>query len=252
MAKLNDHNLNCEDSANLSSFPTNPTSPDAYANIESPDFLISNNNDKLDFWSSDGYGPQIMQINQNKGRLTVLTDVELWENTHIHCFDNAHFLQFVLNYQRPNAGKTWIVFNEDMPGIHELLWQYHRPLIISSVILLLGWLLMQSMRMGPIRSQTQAPRRAFLEHLEAAARYRWNSGAHQEIIDQLRHHISAKMAQRHPSFEQKSPDEQVTIVARISEQDNEQVHHALFGPISSTPQHNVQLVRVLQQIRKHL
>lgn len=260
IAQMNENQLTCDDAANLSSFPTEPTTEDALANIESPDFLISDNNDGLDFWSSDGYGPQIMQIIQGKGRLTVLTDIDLWRNRYIHCFDNAYFLQFVINHQRPNPGKTWIIFNEEMPGVLSLLWQYHRPLIISGSLLLLGWLLMQSLRLGPITSQTQTPRRSFLEHLEAATRYRWHSGVHQDIVEQLRQQIISKMAQRQPLFEQKPPEQQAQIVARIYPQNSqadkpdnsEQVYQALFAPISSNPQHNVQLVRVLQQIRKHL
>ena len=222
IAKMNEYQLTCDNEANLSNFPTKPTAADAVANIVSPNFLISDNNDQLDFWSSDEYGPQIMQINQGKGRLSVLTDLDLWKNRHIHCFDNAYFLQFVINFQRPNAGKTWIVFNEEMPGVHSLLWQYHRPLIFSSVLLLLGWLLMQSFRFGPIITQIQTPRRAFLEHLEAATRYRWHSGVHEKIIEQLRKQIINKMAQRNPLFEQKTADQQTNLVAHYYLPDNSQ------------------------------
>ena len=252
LSKMNNWETACEQNANVSSFPTESNYPDAYAHIQSPDFLISDDNDNLQFWSSDGYGPQIMQVNQGKGRLTVLTDADLWQNRNVHCHDNALFFQFVTNHQRPNAGKTWIMFHEDMPGVLELLWQHHRPLIFSSAFLLLAWLLIQSLRFGPIQSKTNIERRAFLEHLEAATRYRWQSGVHEQIIEQLRHHIINKVSQRHPLFEQKSEQEKAEIVARMSEQDSEQVHYALFTPISSNPQHNVQLVRVLQQIRKHL
>lgn len=64
LSKMNNRENACEQNANVSSFPTQSNYPDAYAHIQSPDFLISDDNDNLQFWSSDGYGPQIMQIDR--------------------------------------------------------------------------------------------------------------------------------------------------------------------------------------------
>ncbi len=254
--------INCAKSPLLSPIPTVEGYPDAKANIHSDNILEYPDRDQLDFWTSDGYGLQMLNLTIGKGELAVLTDMNLWTNARLACFDNAYLLQELI---RPGE-KTWLLYHEDMPSLMTLLWQKNHTLVVSALILLAFWIWSQTLRFGPLTIVKNTVRRNFVEHIEASARYRWHcfirnagkddndqdKGAGEHIVELLRHQIIKKVTVRHPGLNQMNEPQQLELIGRLSDTDVGEVHFALYANIAVKHDQIVRQVQRLQQLRKQL
>jgi hypothetical protein len=255
LEKMNADHLSCDaaEDVNLSSFPTEPDLADAQAHIKSPNILEYDNLDDAAFWTSDGYGPQLIQLNLGQGKLSVMTDMDLWHNRNIGCFDNAYVLQHLVNsHNSGQSGKTWLLYHEKMPSFSSLLWKYHRALIVSSMLLLFIWVWSQTLRFGPLKIINSAIRRQFSEHIEATTRYRFKAKQGEEIIDLVRQQLFSQVSKRHNDFEKMSQQQQIELIARLSETEPDQVYFALYNDFNSKPEQVIKQVQDLQIIRKQL
>ncbi|MFT4925292.1 MAG: hypothetical protein ACI8WB_001384 [Phenylobacterium sp.] len=204
-------------------------------------------------WASNGDGVKIVQVDIGQGRITVLTDVSLWNNTHLGCADNAYLLQILA----AGTDKTWFLLHQALPGVMTLLWQNHATLVISFLLLLTFWLWSQTLRFGALNRPTSGIRRHFIEHIEASARYQWRSGAGGETITLLRQQILHKVATRH-DINTSSPlaneqhQAQCELISRLTDMTTQQVWQALFAPVPDKPEALIQNVSQLQQLRKQL
>ncbi|MCJ8269170.1 MAG: hypothetical protein MJK04_07175, partial [Psychrosphaera sp.] len=229
---------------------------------------------QLDLWSSDGYGLQLLQLTVGEGKLTVLTDMKLWTNSKLACFNNAYLLQELI---RPGK-KTWLLFHEDMPSLWTLLWQKNHTLVVSALTLLAFWIWSQTLRFGPLTIVVNTVRRNFIEHIEASARYRWHcfirnagkntgqddakdedsqstgqgTGASEHIVELLRHQIVQKVTLRHPDLDLMNEQQQLELIGRLSDTEVGEVHFALFADIAVKHDPIVRQVQRLQQLRKQL
>jgi hypothetical protein len=268
--------IDCPESPLFSPILTDEGFADAKANIDSYNILTYPDIDKLDFWTSDGYGLQLLQLTVGKGDLAVLTDMNLWTNARLACFDNAYLLQELI---RPGQ-KTWLLFHEDMPSLMTLLWQKNHTLVISALTLLAFWIWSQTLRFGPLTIVVNTVRRNFIEHIEASARYRWhcfirNAGkgddnqgtltgasavtdagasasAAEHIVELLRSQIIKKVTVRHPGLDQMDEQQQLELIGRLSDTDAGEIHFALYAGIAVKHDQIVRQVQRLQQLRKQL
>lgn len=254
--------IDCDASPLLSPIYTTKEYANAKANIDSDNILTYPDRDQLDLWSSDGYGLQLAKLAVGKGKLTVLTDMNLWTNSKLACFDNAYLLRRLI---RPGK-KTWLLFHEDMPSLMTLLWQKNHTLVVSTLTLLAFWIWSQTLRFGPLTIVVNTVRRNFIEHIEASARYRWhcfirNAGKHSDdestaaaehIVELLRHQIINKVTVRHPGLDQMDQQQQLELIGRLSDTDVGEVHFALYANIAVKHDQIVRQVQRLQQLRKQL
>jgi hypothetical protein len=260
--------IECGEDPLLSPIPTSDDYPDAKVNIDSLNILTYPDRSQLTFWSSDGYGMQVLQLTVGKGELSVLTDMGQWNNQRLACADNAYLLQ---KLTRPGK-KTWLLFHEDMPNLMTLLWQKNHTLVVSALTLLTFWIWSQTLRFGPLTIAVNTVRRNFIEHIEASARYRWhcfirNAGkntatddegkgegerAAEHIVELLRHQIINKVTLRHSDLDQMNEQQQLELIGRLSDTDVGEVHFALYADIAVKHDQIVRQVQRLQQLRKQL
>ncbi|NQZ06975.1 MAG: hypothetical protein HRT35_07420 [Algicola sp.] len=262
--------IECDENPLLSPIPTSVDFPDAKVNIGSSNILTYPDRSQLAFWSSNGYGLQVLQLAVGKGELTVLTDMGQWNNQRLACTDNAYLLQ---KLTRPGK-KTWLLFHEDMPSLMTLLWQKNHTLVISALILLAFWIWSQTLRFGPLTIVVNTVRRNFIEHIEASARYRWHcfirnaatntakdddnqgtgkgKGAAEHIVELLRHQIVQRVSLRHPDLDKMNEQQQLELIGRLSDTDVNDIHFALYADIAVKHDQIVRQVQRLQQLRKQL
>lgn len=223
--------------------------PAMSANIASDNIIAYDGpTDMINLSAHDGYGPQIMQLAVGQGKLTVMTDMRLWRNQELACFDNA----FLLNALIKDSNKTWLLYDEDLPGLVTLLWRNSKTLILSCLLLIGLWIWSQTLRFGAIGQVDSRVRRSYLEHLSAAARYRWDSGDGDELIDLLRTQILHRLALRHQELGQMSEQQQANLIARLSDTDESQIVQVMFTPVPQKIDGAIKLVQQLQQLRKQL
>ena len=244
----NKNAMTCTEHPILSSIPMWENHPDLNVYIQSPNILSHPDYDKLVFWASDGYGPQIMQLNVGLGDLTVLTDMSLWRNRQLACFDNAYLLEILTVHGQ----KTWLLYHQSMPGIMAILWDKNRTLVISAILILLFWLYSQTLRFGPLKTTNNLMRRNFMEHIEAAARYSWHSGQSEHMISALRIQILQSVSVRHGDFNEQTTKQQINLIGRLTDNDVTDIQAALFDSLPTKPEKIITLVQRLQQLRKQL
>jgi hypothetical protein len=243
-----DKAMTCEQNPLLSTIPMWENHPDIDVHIKSPNVLNHPSYDDLAFWASDGYGPQIMQLKVGLGDLTVLTDMSLWRNRELACFDNAYLLQILTSHGQ----KTWLLYHQSMPGVMEMLWDKNHTLVISAIVMLLFWLWSQTLQFGPLKTTTGTVRRNFMEHIEASARYRWLSGQNEQMISDLRLQILQNVAVRHNDFAKRPVPQQIELISRLTSHNSFDIQHRLFDPIPAKTEQIITLVQRLQQLRKQL
>jgi hypothetical protein len=246
--KEDKNNYHCAEKPLFSALIFDINQPEINPYIRSPNILTYAGESELNFSATDGYGPQIMQLPVGKGTLTVLADMDLWRNDEIACFDNAYLLQILARQQ----SKTWLLYQEDMTGFMTLLWQKNTTVVISSLLLLFIRIGSQSLRFGVVKREDTNIRRNFIEHIEAAARYRWHSGEGDQIINLLRHQILQKLSQSYVGLNEWGQQQQVELIARLSDVTPIDIRSAMFDSIPAKPEQCINLVQRLQQLRKQL
>ncbi|MFT5161988.1 MAG: hypothetical protein ACI9FJ_000556 [Alteromonadaceae bacterium] len=202
-------------------------------------------------WASNELGVKIVQLNLGDGVITMLTDLSLWNNYQLNCFDNAYLLHILTQ----NTPKVWLLFSEEMADIDTLLWQTSPALVLSFLLLLSVWLWSQTLRFGALESNPSGTRRDFMEHIEAATSYRWRSGAAQQSIDLLRQQIIHKVTLRHSDFAKLDSSQQSELIVRLCDLPSSQqspVQQALFEPLPDKTQQLISTVSLLQKLRKQL
>lgn len=191
---------------------------------------------------------QMLQLNIGQGRLTVLTDLDLWDNEWLGCFDHAYLLQNLTQQSQT----SWIVFDEDMPNIMTLLWQNNAALVVSSLVLLSFWLWSQTLQFGVLHQTATTVRRHFMEHIEATARYQWRSGAGGHMVTLLRQQIEQQVARRHENYQQLTEQQKSELIGRLCEVPAAQIQKGLFDPVPDKTDDLIRSIGLLQQLRKHL
>lgn len=210
--------------------------------------IYSGDTQKLNFYGDNDYGTQILQLASGQGRVTVVTDMSLWRNDNLGCFDNAQFLNLLLK----DRNKGWLLYYESLPSLLELLWKNNKTLVLASLIFIFFWLWRQTLRIGPLTPTHSTVRRNYLEHLAAAARYRWHSGESEQMVTLLRQKIIRQLSLRHNDFGQMPQDQQIALISRLSGSKQDHVQQALFSQTPVKPDALVALVQKLQILRKQL
>ncbi|MBU3917158.1 hypothetical protein KKA14_16620, partial [bacterium] len=140
------------------------------------------------------FGAHIIQYQQEKGVITVLTDDWIWDNDSIHCYDHAYLLWLLTQGNK----KIWFLYKTDSPSFIELLIKNNHILVLSSLLLLFLFVLKHSQRFGPIIETTHFQRRHLKEHIDASGMYYWRHNQGQNLLTGLRKEIKRKMALYHP------------------------------------------------------
>lgn len=238
----------CPQEPNLSTL-ARPGQTDLHSNIDSNTRLIYGSvAEQLITQADNKQGTKLLQVKSGQGKLTVITDMKLWHYSNLACFDNALLLSTLIK----DSDKAWLLYYEEVPGLVELLWKNAKALVLASILFILLWLWRQTLRFGPQISVENRIRRNYLEHLSAAARYRWHSGEQQELIQMLRQGISRTLMLRHQDYHQLGEQQQIELICRLSGMTTPGVQQAMFGPVPNKEDALINLVQGLQQLRKCL
>lgn len=132
-------------------------------------------------------GAQLYRLRLGAGDLVVLTDLGLWRNVRIGCWDNAHLLR-LLTADRPTL---WWLHNVEVPPLPVAIWQRFPALVLVCLAWLALWVWHSGFRPLPPRAEAPAPRRQLVEQLDGSARFRWQQGLREQLLAPLRRRLAA-------------------------------------------------------------
>lgn len=136
------------------------------------------------------------QVRWGQGRVTLLTDLELFANRRLADHDHADFLWALVECNP--GGRVWLQYRTLVPSLAQLLWQRAWMPLLGLMLALLAALWHYSQRLGPIRVPRSGEERRLAEHLQASARFLWRQGVGPVMLQAARHYTLHRLARRRP------------------------------------------------------
>jgi hypothetical protein len=204
---------------------------------------LSDTKEWADVALGDEWMPNLLQYPLGDGRVTVLSDNELFQNEQIGEKDQAYLLSRLVNH----SDKVWLFYSADMPSLMEQLWQRTPYLLLLSMLLLLiaGWRML--LRSGPNLQNRFDERRNLLEHIDASAQFSWRIDRAQQLFQANRETIEQGWRRRHPQLNGLEQAERCEWIAEKSGIVATAIERSLYGEISSE-QDFIRASSVLQKL----
>ena len=197
----------------------------------------------------------ILRRHIDKGMITLVADLNFMNNREIREADHAEiFWQLVQGLEVPDD--VWLIHNDEMPALWQLMWNKAWAFIITLLILFLLWLRSASHRFGPMIPKAAEDRRSLLEHIKASGNFYWKHQQKGKLIASTREALNQRLALTHPGWKQLSDAEKITQLAIRLERPQSEIQHLLFDLNTALKKNQsdefTQLIKQLEQIRNSL
>ena len=197
-------------------------------------------------WSIDAAGqPRALSLGLGDGRLTVLSDSELFTNGAVGDHDHALFLAW-LTAGGPD-GRVWLLYDSRVPWLGAILWRAAPLALVSLAVLLLIWLWSGGRRLGPLETVAEGGRQDILEHLDASAGFLWRHGGATALAVATRRRVGKAWERRRPELRGLVPVERNRRLGALAGEAPETVAEALDGQ-PDNPRDYASQARQLQRL----
>lgn len=157
-------------------------------------------------------GSRALGFGWGEGRISVVNDSGFATNFLIGRADNAEFLWQMATLDGVPAKVLFLSAHE--PGLWPWLKQHAWRSLIALALLVLLWLWSMAPRFGPVRRDPEPVRRRLLDHLRAAGRMLWSSGARAALAESARRAALAEISREHPGMRVWEPAAQLEHLQR--------------------------------------
>lgn len=189
------------------------------------DFNLTDPRHLAQFSANSANSSHLMQLNVGKGRVTVITDSDLWKTPNIGKHDNAWLLWYL-----GQGTAVTLLFNSDVDDLLTLLIRYF-PQALVALTALIGLALWHvGMRQGPVQPPAPKARRQLQEHLKASADFLLRRSGQGTLLHALQRDILRAARRRHPGFEHLDNAEQWQVLEHLTHQPSHVISQAL-GPL---------------------
>ncbi|QPO22606.1 DUF4350 domain-containing protein [Pseudomonas sp. Y39-6] len=203
----------------------NETAP-AYFSFDT-DFNLTDPKHLAQFSANSARSSHLMQLNLGQGRVTVVTDSDLWKTPGIGQHDNAWLLWYL------NQGTdVTLLFNSDVDDLFTLLMRYFPQALVALAALIALALWQAGMRQGPIHAPAPRARRQLQEHLQASADFLLRRSGQGALLHALQRDILRAARRRHPGFEHLNTADQWQVLEHLTRQPSHVISQAL-GPLAA-------------------
>lgn len=203
----------------------NETAP-AYFSFDT-DFNLTDPKHLAQFSANSARSSHLMQLNLGQGRVTVVTDSDLWKTPGIGQHDNAWLLWYL------NQGTdVSLLFNSDVDDLFTLLMRYFPQALVALAALIALALWQAGMRKGPIQAPAPRARRQLQEHLQASADFLLRRSGQGTLLHVLQRDILRAARRRHPGFEHLNTADQWQVLEHLTRQPSHVISQAL-GPLAA-------------------
>ena len=201
----------------------NDTAP-AYFSFDT-DFNLIDPKHQAQFSANSARSSHLMQLDVGQGRVTVITDSDLWKTPAIGKHDNAWLLWYLAQ-----GTAVTLLFNSNVDDLFTLLLRYFPQALVALIALIALALWQAGMRQGPIQAPAPKARRQLQEHLKASADFLLRRSGQGTLLQALQRDILRAARRRHPGFEHLDNTEQGRVLAHLTRQPSHVISQAL-GPL---------------------
>ena len=123
-----------------------------------------------------------------RGRLTLMTDGELWHNHRIGEFDHAYFLAHLVGERN-----LVMVTRPRFDTLSNLIKRYALEFLVAALLTIAAWIANRSRRFGPLIAPPASARRSLLEHIRACGHFYWRHSRGENLYEQARAPLLQKL-----------------------------------------------------------
>jgi len=193
------------------------------------------------------------------GLVTLIADMSFFENRSIEKADHAEILWYLIHglHKPISQPKTvWLINNDEMPSLWDILWDKAWAFILSLFLLLSAWLLRSNHRFGPMIPKQSEDRRSLNEHISSSGNFYWKHGKTEKLINSSRKALLNRLSRIHPGWEQRTKEEQIVMLVEQTEMKPEAIQQLLYSdannPIFKQAENFTQLIKDLENLRNKL
>lgn len=201
----------------------NETAP-AYFGFDTA-FNLTDPKHLAQFSANSARSSHLMQLDLGQGRVTVITDSDLWKTANIGKHDNAWLLWYLTQ-----GTAVTLLANGDVDDLFSLLLRYFPQALVALTALIALALWHAGMRQGPIQAPAPKARRQLQEHLKASADFLLRRNGQCTLVQALQRDILRAARRRHPGFEHLDDAQQWQVLEHLTHQPSHVISQAL-GPL---------------------
>lgn len=241
-------------------YPVNIMSLDdgSFLQVDFDDYLIISKTAEFNseiLWSAeDNDRTHGLQIKLGDGKLTLLSEMRMFKNEYIDGYDHAEFLFSLIQSQSININTSVFYYSvfEDSLSLLQWLWINAQLLLVSLLLLILIVLWFIIPRFGPLINVDKPIRRQFLNHLTAAGNYHWRMGNYNRLLADVRMKLSYDIKRKYPEWANLNKQDRIAHFSDISQLQSKQIEMALFNNDIQQVNDFVNIIKLLEVLRKKL
>jgi hypothetical protein len=227
------------------SLPIEPTQGRPALQVQFQSLYYLQENGREAAWkAADPQGNRLLQYPWGQGRVTVLSELDLFDNDRLAEHDHAELLWALLG----DRHTVWLQYQLRVPSLLQWLWTYAWMPLLALLLTLAAAVRTYSYRLGPLLVTRTEERRSLLEHLRASGRFLWRQRAQEVLLEAVRQRLTARLERRWSHWQQLSPAEQTARLAELSGLSREQVARAWQTAAVLNPREFLLVMQALQRI----
>jgi hypothetical protein len=182
---------------------------------------------------SDHHGGRIVEIQQGKGRVTIISNFDFLVRKQLAEADHAEFIWDLITGDRASPPVVKMALRNENSGLGAWLYQNAWMALIAGVTLLLLWIWRVLPRFGPLAASPSLARRSIREHLHAAGRFLAKHTEWDALVSPARQRLLTQLTRQMPRLGAMDMRTQVETIARALEITDEEVARTLFVKAAS-------------------
>ena len=188
----------------------------------------------------------------DNGMVTLVSDMDFLMNTDIEEQDHAKILWLLIHgLHKPlnQPEQVWLIHNDKMPALWDIIWRNFWTFIISLSILLFFWLFKSAQRFGPMIPKQEENRRSLNEHISSSGYFYWKTNKKQKLINSSRKAVTQRLSRVYPGWEQRTEEEKIKFLSEKLAMKPEAIQKLLFATNIENADDFTHLIKQLEKIR---
>ena len=219
--------------------------------IDNPDQSSSHQTEQIKLKN----GNFIIRTKVGEGLVTLISDMEFFENYEIEKSDHAKILWHLVHGNHPNLHQPqniWLIHDDEMASLWNLLWKHAWALILTLTLLLIFWMLQASRRLGPVIPKLQENRRSLNEHITSSGNYYWKNNKKHRLIESSRQALTQRLTRVHPGWSNYSREEQIKLLSNQLNMPSDSLNKLLYDENFEQGDDFTWLIQQLEKVRKSI
>lgn len=213
-----------------------------------------NDNSSLRFvwtWGNAKDGLVFGRADYGEGEIFIAANLDLFENAELQQPGRAAFAWQVLapSLEHADGGRVHLVRVSPMPSLWYLLLRHGWPILLPLLLALLAFAAAQSQRLGPLLPARALPRRALLEHVQAAGEFAFRRGRSEALHGAVLRRFEAELKRREPALAELPESEIVRVLSERHQIAAASIRAALHPPERRRADSFFLAVKTLMQLR---